>query len=72
MIGAANERYLGLMYPKLEMLLKWEKAPEETHETLVQFEKRIKELSSELPDDPLKALETLMQEMLETARVKRK
>ena len=71
-IASLNERYLGLMYPKLKMLLKWEKAPDETYETLVQFEKRFNELMSDLPDDPLRAMETLMQEMFETEQVKRK
>lgn len=71
-IASLNERYLGLMYPKLKMLLKWEKAPDETYETLVQFEKRFNELKSDLPDDPLRAMETLMQEMFETEQVKRK
>ena len=71
-IASLNERYLGLMYPKMEMLSKWEKAPEEISETLVQFKNRANELRSELSDDPLKAMETLMQEMFEIELAKRK
>lgn len=71
-IASLNEKFLALTYPKLEILLKWDKTPEESQETTVQIEKRLKELRSELPDDPLKAFKTLIQEMLETERVKRK
>jgi hypothetical protein len=32
-VAAMNERYLGLMLPKLNMLLKWEKNPEDASNT---------------------------------------
>ena len=71
-VEAACSKNLVHLQDEMEMLLKWEKAPEEVSETLVQFEKRLNELRSELPDDPLKAIETLMQEMFEIELAKRK
>jgi hypothetical protein len=35
--AARNETFLTLMYPKLELLLKWEEAPEEAQEAIVAF-----------------------------------
>ncbi len=70
--AATNKKYLGLMYPKLDMLLKWENDPDGIGETLIQFKRRAEQLKSELPDDPEKAMAILMQEMIEGALAKRK
>jgi len=60
-----NERYLGLTLPKLEMAQNIEKDPDEYQRSSMQFEKRMHELKSEFPNDPVKALNIVMQEMLE-------
>ena len=71
-IATLNESYLGLMYPKLDMLLKWENDIDGIGESLIQFKGRIEQLKSELPDDPEKAMTILMQEMFEEALAMRK
>ena len=71
-IAATNESFLGYMYPKLDMLLKWKNDIDGIGVTLIQFKSRVEQLKSELPDDPEKAMEILMQAMLEGARGKRK
>jgi len=64
-IAALNEEFLALSFPKLEMLRKWAINPVQIKEQLVRFEKRINELGDEYLDDPVKAIETLLQEMRE-------
>lgn len=64
-ISALNEEFLALSFPKLEMLRKWTMNPEPIKEELAGFEKRINELGDEYLDDPMKAIETLLQEMRE-------
>ena len=71
-IAATNEKFLGLMSPKSDMLLEWGSDFDGVEETLMQIKSRSEQLRLELPDDPKKAMETLIQEMLATAIAKRK
>ena len=70
-IAKLNEKYLSLSYPKIDLLRKLEKTPELISAEVTQFEKRIEELASELPDDPERVIEVVLKEMLE-ARLKAK
>jgi AbiV family abortive infection protein len=64
-IAALSEEFLALSSPKLEMLRKWARNPDPIKEELAGFEKRINELGDEYLDDPIKAIDTLLQEMRE-------
>jgi AbiV family abortive infection protein len=64
-IAALNEEFLALSFPKLEMLRNFAINPEQIEEQLVGFEKPINELGDEYLDDPVKAIDTLLQEMRE-------
>ncbi|MCI0428812.1 MAG: AbiV family abortive infection protein [Nitrospiraceae bacterium] len=71
-IGEKNSGFLGLMYPKLKMLLGWEENIPDLEKSFAWFKTRIEDLRSEMPDEPELALSTLMQEMLERALANRK
>jgi AbiV family abortive infection protein len=62
-IAALNEEFLTLSFPKLKMLRRWAINPEPIKEELAGFEERINELGDEYLDDPVKAIEILLQEM---------
>jgi hypothetical protein len=53
------------------MLREWAANPEPIREELSGFEKRLKELADQYSDDPQKAMQVLLQEMLER-RLERK
>lgn len=67
-----NSEFFGLMYPKVNMLLRWEDNINELEKSFAWFKTRAEELRSEMPDDPERAFSTLMQEMLERALANRK
>lgn len=67
-IAALNEEFLGLSSPKIEMLQKWLENPVVPTDDAKYFQKRIEELATEHPNDPSKALELVMKEMLERIR----
>ena len=54
------------MYPKLEMLLKWEKAPEQAQESIVAFVGLAEAMKDEKPDDMMRAFNKLIGEFHET------
>jgi len=64
-IAALDEEFLGLSFPKIKMLRRWAVNPESIRDEIAGFEKRINELRDEYLDDPVKAMEILLQEMLE-------
>jgi AbiV family abortive infection protein len=66
--AARNETFLGLMYPKLQMLLEWEKAPEQTQEHLVAFVNLMEAKKSEKPDDVIAAFRRLIDDFVEIKR----
>jgi predicted metal-dependent hydrolase len=64
-IAALNEKLLGLEYPKLEMLLRWEKAPEEAQGTIVAFVELAEVTKAEKPSDAMAGIEKLIADFLE-------
>jgi hypothetical protein len=69
-IAARNKEFLGLSFPKLELLRKWERDPEQASRESLNFERRLKELKDKHPNDPLEAVERLLQEMLKARQNK--
>jgi hypothetical protein len=63
-IAKRNREYLGLMYPKVQLLSRWSSNVEETAEMLVALKAFAVKLSDEMPNDPEKALGRLLEEML--------
>jgi AbiV family abortive infection protein len=66
-----NERFLGLMFPKVEMLLKWEKSPKEAQERAIAFIKVAEATKAESPKDVVAAIEKLIGDFLAVERDKR-
>lgn len=64
-IAALNEEFLAMSSHKIRMLRKWAINPEPIKEEIAGFEKRVKELGDEYSDDPVKAIDILLQEMLD-------
>lgn len=60
-IADRNESFLSLTHPKLQMLLRWESAPESMQQELSEFISHIKAWKDNPPDDPVAALETLLE-----------
>jgi hypothetical protein len=54
-----------LSCPKIKMLRRWAINPEPIKEEIAGFAKRIKDLGDEYSDDPAKAIDILLQEMLD-------
>lgn len=69
--SARNEIFLGLMYPEVEMLMNWEKSPEEAQERAVAFIKVAEATKAEKPKDVRAAIEKLIGDFLEVEREKR-
>ncbi len=69
--AARNEMFLRLMYPKLEMLLRWDKAPEEAQEAIVAFVELAEAIKAEKPDDAMAAINKLIGDFLEIERARR-
>jgi AbiV family abortive infection protein len=63
-----NRSYLGLMYPMMNMLSKWEANAESTKEVFTRFRQRMEELKAQHPNDPDRMMAIIMEEMLENAR----
>lgn len=68
--AARNETFLGLMYPKLEMLLKWDRAPEEAQERIVAFVELAQGTKDQKPEDAMAAILKLMDDFVEIERAK--
>jgi AbiV family abortive infection protein len=68
--AARNETFLGLVSPKLKMLLKWDKAPEEAQVTIVAFVELAESMKSEKPDDAMAAFNELIGDFLLIERAK--
>jgi hypothetical protein len=66
-----NETFLGLMYPKLEMLLKWDKTPEEAQDAIVAFVELAEAVKAEKPEDAIGALNKSIGDFLEIELAKR-
>ena len=66
--ASLNEEFLGLSFPKLKMLRIWATNSEPIYKELDGFEKRINELADEYLNDPVKAMDVLLQEMRERRR----
>lgn len=66
-----NAQFLTDTDPRVRMLERWVKQPEQASSDLSEFETRMKELRTESPDDPMTALKTVMAEMLTKARAKK-
>lgn len=71
-IAEKNSDFLGLMYPKVNMLLGWEDNINDLEKSFAWFKTRAEELRSKMPDEPEHVFSTLMQEMLERALANRK
>jgi AbiV family abortive infection protein len=69
--AARNETFIGLMFPKLEMLLEWEKAPEDAQEAIVAFVRVAEAMKAEKPDDAMAAFNKLLGEFFETELARR-
>jgi AbiV family abortive infection protein len=68
--AARNETFLGLASPKLRMLLRWDKAPEEAQGTIVAFVELAESTKSEKPDDAMAAFNELIGDFLLIERAK--
>jgi AbiV family abortive infection protein len=69
--AARNETFLGQIYPKVQMLLKWDKAPEEHQEAIVAFVELAEAMRNERPDDAIAAIRELTDHFLDIDRSKR-
>ena len=58
------------MYPEVDMLLRWQRNPDEVEPMMNWLATRLEELKSQLPKDPEEAVATLMREMVERKRGK--
>jgi AbiV family abortive infection protein len=67
-IAARNEAFLGEAYPKIRLLSKLTRAPEESRERIVAFEKVIK--AAKDPNEAMVSVRTLMDELIEIERAK--
>jgi AbiV family abortive infection protein len=66
-----NETFLGLMFPKLEMLQKWAKAPEDAQESIVAFVRLAEAMKTKSPKDAMGAFNRLIDEFLKAELAKR-
>jgi len=64
-IADRNHTFIELMRPKVEMLRHWEQNPDGTRELMKGFQQLMEELKKKHPDDPRKACDTFLAEMLE-------
>jgi len=64
-----NHQFIELMRPCVEMLSRWAtEGSEQVRRTLQTFRTRMEELREELPDEPQKVLELVLEEMVKEAR----
>lgn len=66
-IAETNHTFIELMRPKVEMLTLWAQEPDGARETLNHFRERMEELREKYPDEPQKAFDILIEEMLTLA-----
>jgi AbiV family abortive infection protein len=66
-IAATNDKFIELMRPKVEMLTLWAQEPDGVRECLKSFRDRMVELLEEYSDEPQKAFDVLLDEMLTQA-----
>jgi AbiV family abortive infection protein len=69
--AARNETFLGLMFPNLEMLLKWKRAPEDAQEVIVAFVGLAEAMKAEKADDAIAAFNKLLGEFLDAELARR-
>ncbi len=63
-IRALNEEFLALSGPKVKLLSYITSKPEQYSSELANFEKRIHQLKSQFPNDPVRAMDLLLEELL--------
>jgi AbiV family abortive infection protein len=68
--AARNETFLGLTYPYLKMLRKWERTPEEDQDRIVAFVELAKATKANKPTDAMAAFKKLIGDFLEAERAK--
>lgn len=64
-IATRNEKYLDLTVPKVEMLRKWVAVPDDAAKLVTQFEELFEQQMAENPDNPRKAMDHVMEQMLQ-------
>lgn len=70
-IADRNETFLGLMFPKLRMLLRWERSPTDAQEAATAFVKLAEKLRAAPPESAIAAFDNLIGEFLEVELKKR-
>jgi AbiV family abortive infection protein len=68
--AARSETFLGLMYPYLKMLRKWERAPEEDQDKIVAFVELAEATKANKPNDAMAAFKKFIGDFLEAERAK--
>jgi hypothetical protein len=66
-----NETFLGLMFPKMTMLRKWAKTPEDAQETVLAFVQLAEATKAEDPSDAMTAIQNLIHKFLQAELAKR-
>jgi hypothetical protein len=67
-IARVNAKFLALVHPKVDMLLRWPHDADEVQRMMAWFATRAEELRAQLPQDPEQAMSILMREMFERKR----
>jgi len=67
-IAKTNHEFIELMRPKVEMLTLWAQEPNGVRETLKLLRKQMEDLREKYPEDPQKAFDALLEEMLMLAK----
>ena len=70
-IADRNEMFLGLMFPKLRMLLRWERSPNDAQKAAAAFVELAEKVKAELPENAIAAFDNLIGEFLEAEAKKR-
>jgi hypothetical protein len=65
-----NETFLGLMYPKLQMLLMWDREPEAAQDQVVAFMELAEARKQETSDDRMAAFKNLIGDLVDIERAK--
>lgn len=67
-IALLNAEFIELVGPKVRMLARWAKEPDSARGQLQYFQRRMEELEREMPNDPIRACDLVLAEMLEHAQ----
>lgn len=67
-IAKTNHEFIELMRPKVEMLTLWAQEPDGTRETMKLLRKLMENLREKHPEEPQKAFDALLEEMLTLAK----